>query len=116
MDDAGTPISMQPEAWQIQVAYQFDWNPYVEVIGAQGTYVVFGYSESQDLAGVMKDVARGADVVRVGNVPEKRLSAGVGEWVMDGLRVAFEYSHVVDYGDRSTTAAPATQPMASSCK
>ena len=31
--------------------YQFDWNPYVEVIGAQGTYFVIGYSESSDLGG-----------------------------------------------------------------
>ncbi len=36
--------------------------------------------------------------VRVGSVPERRLSAGVGEWVLDGLRVAFEYSLAVDYG------------------
>jgi hypothetical protein len=107
IDDAGTPISMQPEAWQIQVAYQFDWNPYVEVIGAQGTYVVFGYSESRDLAGVFKNVGDplAPTLIRVGDVPERRLSAGVGEWVLDGLRVAFEYSHVIDYGADPATGA-----------
>jgi hypothetical protein len=106
-DDAGTPISIQPEAWQIQVAYQFDWNPYVEVIGAQGTYVVFGYSESRDLAGVMKDIGDPMTpvLIRVGNVPERRFSAGIGEWVMDGLRIALEYSHVIDYGVDPTTRA-----------
>jgi hypothetical protein len=24
---------------------------------------------------------------------------GVGEWVLDGLRVAFEYSHIIDYSE-----------------
>ena len=41
--------------------------------------------------------ARGSLYSRTGNVPERRLSAGVGEWVLDGLRVAFEYSHAWDY-------------------
>jgi len=99
-DDSGsaTPIRIQPEAWQVQVAYQFDWNRYVEVIGAQGTYVVVGYSESRDLAGVEKAIGDPPTLVTVGDVPEKRLNAGVGEWVLPGLRVAFEYSHVIDYG------------------
>lgn len=94
-DDLGTPINITPEAWQVSFAYQFDWNPYLEVIGAQGTYFTMGYSESQDLAGVTRVV--GADAFRVGNVPERRLSVGMGEWVLDGLRVAFEYSHAWDY-------------------
>src|SRR6185295_2716054 len=43
-DDLGQPVDIRPEAWQIQVAYQFDWNPSVEIIGKQGTYVAVGYS------------------------------------------------------------------------
>ena len=35
--------------------------------------------------------------LRVGFVPERRFSIGVGEWVLDGLRAAVEYAHVVDY-------------------
>jgi hypothetical protein len=91
-------VNIRPSAWQIAFAYQFDWNPTVEIIGVQGTYVAIGYSESQDLAGVQKAIGDPPTLVRVGNVPERRFSAGVGEWVLDGLRVAFEYSHAIDYG------------------
>ena len=100
MDDDNNDVNIRPRAWQIAFAYQFDWNPTVEIIGLQGTYVTIGYSESQDLAGVEKNIGDLANpvLVRVGNVPEKRLTAGVGEWVLDGLRVAFEYSHAIDYG------------------
>jgi hypothetical protein len=98
-DDAGTPISIRPSAWQVSVNYQFDWNPTVEVIGAQGTYLALGYSESQDLFGVTRIVDPLAPVPeRVGTVPERRFSIGIGEWVLEGCRVAFEYSHAVDYG------------------
>jgi hypothetical protein len=59
------------------------------------------------LAGVMKDVGEpdAPMLIRVGNVPERRLSAGVGEWVLDGLRIALEYSPVIDYGTDPTTGA-----------
>jgi len=98
IDDAGTPVAITPSAWQASVAYQFDWNPSVEFIGAQGTYVVFGYSESSDLAGVTRIFDPLVPVLtRVGFVPERRLSAGIGEWVLPGLRVALEYSHAIDY-------------------
>jgi hypothetical protein len=98
-DDAGNPISIRPSAWQVSVNYQFDWNPTVEVIGAQGTYLAIGYSESQDLFGVTRIVDPLAPVPeRVGTVPERRFSIGVGEWVLEGCRVAFEYSHAIDYG------------------
>jgi hypothetical protein len=97
-DDDGNDVSIRPTAWQVAFAYQFDWNPTVEIIGAQGTYIALAYSESQDLAGVQKTIGDPPTLIRVGNVPERRLSAGVGEWVLDGLRVAFEYSHAVDYG------------------
>ena len=80
------------------VAYQFDWNPYVEVIGAQGTYFVIGYSESSDLAGVQRVIGL-LPPTRVGTVPEKRFSVGVGEWVLENVRIALEYSHAVDYSE-----------------
>jgi len=94
-DDLSQNHTLRPEAWQVQIAYQFDWNPAVEVIGAQGTYFVLGYSESQDLAGVIREI--GMDQTRVGFVPRKRFLVGMGEWMLDGLRVAVEYSHAVDY-------------------
>jgi hypothetical protein len=94
-DDLGRAFSIRPGGWQVQLAYQFDFNPSVEAIGAQGTYVVIGYSESEDLAGVRRLIADTPS--RVGFVPRRRLSVGVGEWVLDSLRVAVEYSHSVDY-------------------
>ena len=100
IDDALDPVSIRPEAWQISLAYQFDWNREVEVIGMQGTYFVVGYSESSDLAGVTRIFAADPlNPLRVGNVPERRFSVGVGEWVLEGLRVAFEYSHAIDYDE-----------------
>jgi len=78
-DDAGNPINIRPRAWQIAFNYQFDWNPTVEVIGTQGTYLAMGYSESQDLFGVTRIVDPTAPTPeRVGFVPERRLSVGVG--------------------------------------
>ncbi len=97
-DDAGNPVDIRPSAWQIALGYQFDWNPTVEAVGAQGTYLALTYSESQDLAGVTRIVDPLAPVSeRVGSVPERRLSLGIGEWVLEGMRVAFEYSHAIDY-------------------
>ena len=93
----GDDISIAPSAWQIALAYQFDWNRTVEIIGIQGTYVTIGYSESQDLAGVTRVIA--AEEQRVGFVPERRFLVGMGEWVLDGLRVAVEYSHIMDYSE-----------------
>jgi hypothetical protein len=93
-DDLG-PVSITPGAWQVSMGYQFDWNPSVVEVGAQGTYFALGYSESYDLAGVTQLID--GEQVRVGFVPEKRFVVGMGEWVLDGLRVAVEYSHIVDY-------------------
>ena len=95
VDDLGNDIRIVPAAWQVSLAYQFDWNPTVQVVGEQGTYFAVGYSESQDLAGATR-VIDGVNT-RVGFVPEKRFLVGVGEWVLDGVRIAVEYSHVVDY-------------------
>ena len=95
VDGAGNAVRMQPGAWQIALAYQFDWNPWVETIGAQGNYVAIGYSRSHDLSGVVELV--GATPTRVGAIPESRLTVTVGEWVMENARVAVEYSHNWDY-------------------
>lgn len=102
-DDLGDPINITPGAWQVSLGYQFDWNPSVVEVGAQGTYFAIGYSESYDLAGVTRLIdlnpfhPPAPEEVRVGFVPEKRFTVGMGEWVLDSLRVACEYSHVVDY-------------------
>ncbi len=37
------------------------------------------------------------DKTRVGFVPERRFSIGIGEWILEGMRIAFEYSHAIDY-------------------
>jgi hypothetical protein len=100
IDDAGTPISIAPQAWQVALNYQFDWNPTVEIIGAQGTYLAIGYSESRDLAGVTRILDPALPVpTRVGFVPERRFSIGVGEWILDSMRIAIEYSHAIDYSE-----------------
>ncbi|MGZ8913843.1 MAG: hypothetical protein ACXW1Z_12150 [Methylobacter sp.] len=93
---------ISPSAWQVSLGYQFDWNPWVEVIGEKGTYLAVGYSESQDLAGVTEtliDPITGELVVqdRVGFVPRRRFLVNVSEWVLDGVRLSVEYSHIMDY-------------------
>ena len=95
VDDANRRISLKPSAWQVSLGYQFDWNPWVETIGDQGTYVSIGYSRSVDLAGVTDNSSGVA--TRVGYVPEKRLILTAGEWVLEGTRVVFEYSYNWDY-------------------
>lgn len=95
MDDLGKSVSIKPSAWQIALGYQFDWNPWVEAIGAQGNYLAIGYSESRDLAGVTR--VTDGQPSRVGFLPRRRVVVGVGEWVLDNLRFAIEYSHNWDY-------------------
>lgn len=94
-DELGNPVSIKPSAWQITLGYQFDWNPWVEEIGAQGNYLAIGYSESRDLAGVTRLL--NDEPIRVGFVPRRRFVVSVGEWVLDGVKFAVEYSHNVDY-------------------
>lgn len=93
--DLVTPVRIMPSAWQISLGYQFGWEPWVEEIGAQGTYLTAGYSESRDLAGVVRLI--GEEPNRVGFAPKRRFLVGAGEWVLEGFRVAIEYSHDVDY-------------------
>jgi hypothetical protein len=89
--DGGAFVNIRPSAWQVSLGYQFDWNPWVEAIGLQGNYFAIGYSESGDLAGIIQAGER------VGFVPRRRFLVSVGEWVLEGVRFALEYSHVWDY-------------------
>ena len=57
----------------------------------RGNYIAASYSVSEDLAGV---TLLGE---RVGFAPLRRFSLTAGEWVMDGLRLAVEYSYSLDY-------------------
>ena len=56
--------------------------------------MTLGYLESQDLAGVTRVIS--GEAMRVGFVPERRFLVGFGERVLEGVRVAVEYSHMVD--------------------
>ena len=94
-DDAGTLVRIRPRAWQVAFGYQFDWNPWVETIGGQGTYVAFGYSQSRDLAGAIQLVNNVPS--RVGSLPRSRWTLTAGEWVLEGLKVQLEYSRIRDY-------------------
>ena len=94
-DDLSKPINIKPTAWQISLGYQLDWNPWVESIGAQGSFLALGYSESRDLAGVSRVVD--SVTSRVGFVPKKRLLLTAGEWVLDGVKLAIEHSRNWDY-------------------
>jgi hypothetical protein len=94
-DDAGKRFSIKPSAWQVSLGYQFDWNPWVETIGGQGTYLALGYSQSRDLAGAIQCV--GTECSRVGFLPRSRWTVTAGEWVLEGLKVQLEYSRSKDY-------------------
>jgi hypothetical protein len=98
VDDLGARIQKRPRAWQVSLGYQFGWNPGIESIGSQGTYLAFGYSESEDLEGVRRIFEEELD--RIGFVSQRRFLASAGEWVLDGFRFAIEYSHSVDFPRR----------------
>ena len=95
IDDAARRVKITPSAWAVSLAYQFDWNPWVETIGGKGDYVSIGYSRSYDLAGVSQ--ATGGTPTRVGFAPESRMVVTLGEWVLEGTRFVIEYSHAWDY-------------------
>jgi len=94
-DQAGNSKSMQPSAWQVSLGYQFGWNPWVEKIGDQGTFVALGYSQSQGMAGAVQ-LINGVST-RVGFVPKSRLLLTASEWVLDGLKFTLEGSVDWDY-------------------
>jgi hypothetical protein len=97
--DESTParrrISIKPSAWQVALAYQFDWNPWVEIIGDQGDFIAITYSQSHDLAGVTSNLTSGR--ARTGFAPKSRLSVTAGEWILEGLKLSVEYSVAWDY-------------------
>jgi hypothetical protein len=94
-DGLGIARSMTPITWQASIAYQFDWNPWITEIGAQGDFISLGYSGSKDMPGVT--ILNNGLPSRIGFVPQHRLFLTGGEWVMDGLKVAVEYSANWDY-------------------
>ena len=94
-DGLGNSFTMLPSAWQVSLGYQFGWNPWVEKIGDQGTFVSVGYSQSQGLAGATA-IVNGVPT-RVGFVPKSRLLMTAGEWVLDGLKFTLEGSIDWDY-------------------
>ena len=95
LDGLGNSVSIKPAAWQLSLGYQFDWNPWVEAIGGQGTFASIGYSQSGDLAGVTQLI--NTEPTRVGFVPKTRLLLTAGEWVLDGVKLQVEYSRNWDY-------------------
>jgi hypothetical protein len=66
---------IRPRAWHLEAGYT------TEIFGEK-TYGAFGYSQSYDLAGAF---------------PETRKIATVGRWLMEDLRLTFDYAHDVDY-------------------
>src|SRR5215831_10563731 len=95
IDGLGTRNKIRPMTWQASIAYQFDWNPWITEIGHQGgDFISVAYSGSKDMAGA---IALITGETRVGFVPKHRLLVTWGEWVMDGLKLALEYSVNWDY-------------------
>ncbi|MGI9434628.1 MAG: hypothetical protein ACR2Q4_07350 [Geminicoccaceae bacterium] len=94
-DDLNNAIAIRPSAWQLSLGYQFDWHPWVEEIGAEGTFAALGYSESSDLGGVTRLID--GEASRVGAASKRRVLATVGEWVLASLKLAVEVSHDWDY-------------------
>jgi hypothetical protein len=95
VDGSGTTRRIVPSAWQASLGYQFDWHPWITEIGAQGSYLALGYSQSQGLAGVTRLL--NDEPQRFGNLPERRLIIGLGEWFLDNTKLALEYSREWDY-------------------
>jgi hypothetical protein len=98
IDGAGRRVNLNPSAWQVSLGYQFDWNPWVEKVGEQGTYLSVAYSGTSDLAGVT-DLVTGTPT-RVGALPRSRLALTAGEWVLPNLRFATELALDWDYARR----------------
>lgn len=95
IDGNGGTVTMQPSAWQVSLGYQFGWNPWVEKIGDQGTFVSIGYSQSQGLAGATQLIS--GVPTRVGFLPKSRLLMTASEWVLEGLKFTLEGSIDWDY-------------------
>jgi hypothetical protein len=98
VDGAGRRVNLQPSAWQLSLGYQFDWNPWVEKVGEQGSFLSVAYSGTRDMAGVTDTVTGTAE--RVGFLPQSRLALTAGEWVLPNLRFATEVALNWDYARR----------------
>ena len=100
IDDANMERRIRPAAWQVALGYQFDWNPWVDVIGEQGDFVSVTYSRSHDLAGVKEATGSrtSPSFSRVGFLPKERLIVTAGEWVLESTKLSVEYSRDSDYG------------------
>lgn len=94
-DDLGKRHRIRPGAWQASVGYQFDWNPWIEAVGSQGSYLALGYSRTRDLAGATQVV--NGERLRVGALPKTRWTLTAGEWLQEGLKVQLEYFHTQDF-------------------
>ena len=95
LDGLGNSVNREPSAWHVSLGYQFDWNPWVEEIGAQGNYLTIGYSETNDFQGVTRVV--NGEQSKVGDLPKRRFIIGAGEWVLDNLQYSVEYNLNQDY-------------------
>jgi len=74
----------------------FDWNPWIQEIGAQGDFISLGYSGSKRHGGRGNAASRCANPDRI-RPPTPAFSSPAGNGVMDGLKVAVEYSANWDY-------------------
>ena len=91
----GQALSLRPMAWQVSLGYQLGWHPWVQEIGAQGSYLALGYSRTSSLQSLSTLVA--GVPVQMAGLPRQRLLLTAGEWVQDGLRLVLEYSREWDY-------------------
>lgn len=95
VDGLGNTMRIAPMAWQVSLGYQFDWNPWLDAVGGQGTFVAVGYSGTRDLAGAT--VLISGQPKRTGAVPQSRFFITAGEWVTDGVKLQLEYALNFDY-------------------
>lgn len=68
-------VRFKPRAWHVEGGYT------TEIFGAK-TYAAIGYSETRQLAGAFA---------------KKRLIGTVGRWLLENMRLTFDYSHDNDY-------------------
>jgi hypothetical protein len=112
LDDLGATVSIKPTTWQVSLGYQFNWNAWAESIGAQGTFLSVGYSQSRDLVGVTQLINDRPS--RVGGHPKKRALLSLGEHVLDGVKLTIEYSYNWDYSIVESGTGRAAKAIATS--